>query len=287
MELTNVFRSCRIGFLLSLFLLQVRGLSDVCAEDATSRLERLHERWRWEMFWKSGIQRSRYTLGRRVSIELFWNNDQLGFCSLGLDSCALYTSSKSALGEMVGWSSGLRHHNLDAETQTFLRNPIRSPVVTRIPGSGPPRDSRSFETGEGRVSIPVIQPGNGRRDPGTFHKCKTDLLLQALDVPDAVQGKIVPADLGQLITTLKELSGNIPITMRGSVEFVIPYYAPSDPLVDILVKSKGNPDSIIFLIHDGERWSVGGHFDHQLSQSKIDELRPVILSAAMTTVRAP
>jgi hypothetical protein len=113
-------------------------------------------------------------------------------------------------------------------------------------------------------------------------------MLPPLDIPDAIQHKIVPADLSRLITELKELSRNIPITERASVEFVIPFYASSDPLVYVLVRSKGNPDSIIFLIRDGEgKWKVGGHFDSQYSQSQIDQLRPIILSASMTSVTSP
>jgi hypothetical protein len=69
-------------------------------------------------------------------------------------------------------------------------------------------------------------------------------------------------------------------------EYVIPYYAPNDPMVYLLIRVDGAVESIIFVVADpsGAGWRVGGHFDPKESPTRIHRLEPLILSAKMISL---
>ena len=64
------------------------------------------------------------------------------------------------------------------------------------------------------------------------------------------------------------------------------YYAPSDPMVYVLVRINGKTESVIFALlrPGGTDWQIGGHFDAKESPTQVQRLEPLILSAKMTSV---
>ena len=278
--------------LLVLLSAMVRPLAAECPGEASPRIAQVRQRWQWEIFWGTGISRRQYAAGRSVSIQWFWRDNQVGFCSFDLGTCALYDSTESSLGQIVASSSPSRRRDLGAVARSFLQTPARPPVVTRIPnsaGQGVNGDARVFAGEGGRITLPEVGEGKGNgQSYREFKFCRDQIALPAIEPPEAISKRTVPDDLQKVTALLRKLLANLPDQARGKTNFFIPFYAPSDPMLFVLVRTSGEPDSIIFLVHgeNGSDWKVGGHFDSQFSQSQLDKLVPLILSAKMTSVAA-
>jgi hypothetical protein len=244
------------------------------------------------MFWHEGVYDTAYTAGTRASLELFWKDTEVGYCSTGIGACALYDWAKSILGINSAWSLEPNQGDLEATTLSFLNTPARQPVVTHVPPvrpEPPVRDRGVFETPGGeRYKLPDAQYRIPQRNADSFKRRRVDVVLTPLDAPEAIRKKAIPDDIEKLRAKLTELRRSLYAASKEQVEFIVPFYVPSDPELCILVKRKRGPDSVLMLVHDADwaNWTLGAHFDAGVSQVQIDRLAPIIRSARMTSVFA-
>jgi hypothetical protein len=263
-----------------------------CSQEAAPSLAKIRERWQWELFWGAGITSPPYAAGSRIHIALFWSSTQTGYCSLELGSCASYDARGSSLGQMAASSATSGQRDLAAATQAFLGAQALPPSVTQAPGTGNNPNaavSPTFSNQDQQIRIP--RNGSKAQTAGSpasgLRFCTVEETLPKPDPPAAVRMKIVPDDLPTVRSLLGRLAENIPPAARASTEFVVPFYAETDPALYVLVTTKGSPGSIIFLVHDSETgaWRIGGHFDKQTGQFQLDKLVPLVLSAEMTRIK--
>lgn len=135
------------------------------------------------------------------------------------------------------------------------------------------------------VSIPttpnelVIQ-----RNASGFQSCVlSNQKLPSLGLPKPIQDKITPDNLPAFE---RWLQGRLHPRAGSKSEYVIPYYAPKDPMVYLLIRVNGITESVIFVVASpsGEEWRIGGHFDPKESPAEVRRLEPLILSAKMTSI---
>ncbi len=280
-----------LGPLVLLLTPQIGLASDVgCNGEAASRLSQIRERWQWEMFWDAGVKIPPDAAGKRIHVEVFWNRDEVGFCSLDLGSCAKYAIIGDMLGQMTA-SAAIpeQQRNLAAATEAFLNAPVLPPVVTRVPSgsSGNDRTGTVFSNGKQSISLPAPSRSGGGQG-ASFRACTTEEAVPSPEPPETLRKRTTPDDLPQVKTLLTHMGQNIPPAMRASTEFIVPSYSEPDPMIYILVRTKGSSDSIIFLMRDGQSqlWKVGGHFEAPMGQFQLDRLVPKILARQMAVVKA-
>jgi hypothetical protein len=272
-------------------LAQIGLASDFpCSGEAASHLSQIRERWQWEIFWEAGIKGRSDVAGKRIHTELFWNRDEVGFCSLDLGSCAKYAILGEMLGQMTASTETDGQRDLGGATEAFLNGPVLPPVITRAPPVGTANDRTGpavFRNGKQSISLPG--PSGRMEDQAvSFHACTTEVAPPSQEPPESIKRRIRPGDLAQVRSLLTHIGQNIPAGKRASTEFLVPFYAETDPMIYVLVRAKGSSDSIIFLVRDGQNhlWKVGGHFEEPMGRFQLDKLAPKIRSSQMVAVRA-
>jgi hypothetical protein len=175
--------------------------------------------------------------------------------------------------------------NLRQATDGFLRK-LNEPWVIHESNNRKPDSEGRFDRGGTAVSIPT--PGSEvvvQRNASSFQSCVlTDGSFPPLGLPQPIRDKITPDSLGAFERWLEGRLHPGPAGTKS--EYVIPYYAPSDPMVYVLVRINGKTESVIFALlrPGGTDWQIGGHFDAKESPTQVQRLEPLILSAKMTSV---
>lgn len=260
---------------------------DPCQDEGKRAIDELVERWTWELFWDGGTSGFQYQPRANARADVFWNPDLIGMCSPELGTCTAYERNGARLGQFA-LSGPLRGPEIRQATETFLRR-LNEPRVILEGNSArsgrQPESSGHFEGGGTVVEIPtppdsvVVQ-----RNATGFQTCPmASLSFPALGPPKAVRKKTTPENLGAFE---RWLEGRPRPPAGATAEYVIPYYAPSDPLVYVLVRVNRATESVIFVVPgpSGTGWRIGGHFDPKESPAQVRRLEPLILSAKMTSV---
>jgi hypothetical protein len=264
------------------------AFQESCERQATRTFDELITVWTWESFWDGKTNGFRYQSSKNAVIDVFWNANTAGMCSLELGSCTAYELRGTTVGPFLLATSRLREKDIQQATSEFLRK-LSEPQVTQVQMSGDSRDHRDagrFEKGGNTLSIPgpssqvVFQ-----RSASPFQTCVlTRQLLPALGLPRAIRDRIQPGNLGELEKWLKGRLHTGPGNSRS--EYVIPYYAPEDPMIYVLVRVDEVTESVILILPDtdGAAWSIGGHFDAKESPAQLQRMERLILSAKMISV---
>jgi len=263
------------------------AFQDTCQDEGRRAVDELLERWTWESFWDGSTSGFRYQPRGKATVEVFWNADLIGMCSLELGACTAYGRNGSRLGQFA-LSEHLRGTELGQATEAFLRR-LNEPRVVRqsskIRSRGQPDSAGHFEGGGTVVSIPapasevVVQ-----RNASGLQTCVvTNRSFPPLGPPKPIRDKITPENLTSF---LQWLEGRLHPPAGAKSEYVIPYYASNDPMIYVLVRVNGTTESVIFAVADpiGAGWRLGGHFDPKESPAQVQRLEPLILSARMTLV---
>ena len=171
-----------------------------------------------------------------AKVEVFWNTDLIGMCSLELGSCTAYERNGGRLGQFA-LSERLRGAELRQASHTFLWRLNKPRVIPEASNAGSRRQADSaghFESGGTVLSIPT--PGREvviQRNAGKFQTCATNRSFPALGLPRPIRDKIKPEDLSAF---QQWLEGRLHAAAEAKSEYVIPYYASNDPMVYVLVR---------------------------------------------------
>jgi len=260
-----------------------------CQDEGKRILDELIERWTWESFWDGGTSGFQYEPRTNANVDVFWNASFVGMCSLELGSCTSYERNDARLGQFAISTKLLRGSDLRQGTGMFLRGLNESRVIRQ--SNNPtsrrqPDNAGSFEHGGTVVSIPT--PGREvvvQRNASGFQTCVvTNNNLPPLGRPNSIRNRITPDNLSAFEAWLKYRLHAGPVGTKS--EYLIPYYAPTDPIVYLLIRVNGVTESVIFVLTkpSGTDWQIGGHFDPKESPTQIRRLAPLILSAKMTSV---
>ena len=263
----------------------IRAFQDPCQDEGKRTIDELIGRWMWESFWDGGTSGFQYHPRAKATVDVFWNGDLIGMCSLDLGSCTAYERNEARLGQFAMAADRLRTTDLHQATEAFLRR-LNEPRVIHQSNTRKPDGEGRFERGGTAVSIPT--PGSEvvvQRNASSFESCLlTDRSFRPLGLPQPIRDKITPDNLGAFE---RWLEGRLHAGPAGTKsEYVIPYYAPSDPMVYVLIRVNGKTESVIFVLPrpGGTDWQIGGHFDAKESPTQVQRLEPLILSAKMTSV---
>jgi len=261
------------------------GFQDPCQDEGKRAVDELVERWRWESFWNGGTSGCQDRPRAKATVDVFWNADLIGMCSLDLGSCTAYERNGARLGQLAMAAGRLSATDLRQATEGFFRR-LNEPQVVHESNKREPDTEGRFERGGTAVSIPT--PGSEvviQRNAGGFQSCVlTGRSFPPLGLPQPVGSKITPKNLGAFERWLEGRLHPGPAGTKS--EYAIPYYAPSDPMVYVLIRVNGKTESVIFVLPGlgGTDWQIGGHFDAKESPTQVQRLEPLILSAKMTSV---
>lgn len=261
------------------------ALQDPCQDEGKRAVDDLVERWTWESFWDGATSGFQYRPRANARVDVFWNTDLIGLCSPDLGSCTAYERNGARLGQFALSADRLRGSDLGQTTETFLRRLNEPRVINNADTRHQPDNAGRFERGGTVVSIPT--PGSEvvvQRNATGFQTCiLTNRSFPPLGRPKPIRDKITPDNLGAFEQWLE---GRLHPPVGAKSEYVIPYYAPSDPMIYVLVRVNGATESVIFAVADpgGTGWRIGGHFDPKESPEQVQRLGPLILSARMTSV---
>src|SRR5581483_7038207 len=98
-----------------------------CPEAASRLFGQLLDRWAWEFFWNDATGGFRYQPRSSADVNLFWNGELVGMCSIDIGSCSAYERRDATLGPFITSVNGIRGDIVDA-TARFLRE-IGAPRV--------------------------------------------------------------------------------------------------------------------------------------------------------------
>jgi len=268
--------------------LAAQGGQGTCPDEGHGIVDALIERWTWESYWEGRTSGFQYTPQARATMGVFWNSDVVGMCSQDFGSCTAYERLGIGLGQWTGAADRALGANLHESTEIFLRRLSKPRIISQRQGVGFRRRSDNagrFERDGTVVSVPT-PPGELviQRNPSGFHSCVlSNQQFPSLGLPKAIRDKIAPDNLPALERWLR---GRLHPQTGSKSEYVIPYYAPKDPMIYLLIRVNGVTESVIFVVASpsGEEWRIGGHFDPRESPTEVRRLEPLILSATMTSV---
>ena len=265
-----------------------RAWQGSCPDKGEGVFGELIERWTWESFWEGRTSGFQYKPQAKATVDVFWNANLVGMCSQDLGSCTAYERLGIGLGQSAGAADRTPGADLRQSTEMFLRKLNEPRVISQhheVDSRLPPDNAGRFEHDGTVVSIPttpnelVIQ-----RNASGFQSCVlSNQKLPSLGLPKPIQDKITPDNLPAFE---RWLQGRLHPRAGSKSEYVIPYYAPEDPLIYVLVRVNGATESVIFAVADpsGPGWRLGGHFDPKESPAQVQRLEPLILSARMASV---
>lgn len=72
-----------------------------CQDEGKRAVDDLIERWEWESFWDGSTSGFRYQPRANAKVDVFWNTDLIGMCSLDLGSCTAYERNGTRLGQFT------------------------------------------------------------------------------------------------------------------------------------------------------------------------------------------
>jgi hypothetical protein len=258
-----------------------------CESEGKRVLADVADRWEWESFWDGGTSGFQYMPKTRSTAIAFWNSDLGGICSAELGACTAYERSGAQLGEFLRakmFSAGVRSR----EAETTLLAELGEPRI--LAGPAPASDGR--ESGVGRFAgggavfvIPApSQEVAVRRNVAGVQSCVLqNNRFPPLRLPRSVRNKIKPDGVLELELWLK---GRLHPPSGKTIEYIIPYYAPSDPVVYVLVRVGGITESVVLVVRSpaGGGWQIGGHLDPNESPDRMRRVEGLILSARMVSV---
>ena len=260
-----------------------------CEGEANRIFERLIERWAWELYWDGSVTGVSYQPRQRATIEVFWNAEVVGICSPEAAWCTSYERNGASIGQFItslGQSAraGVRHM-----TDTFVRKLHGPRVIVEEANKGTARQGGGadrYEAGGAVLAIPsppkevVVE----RNTTGLQTCVLTGKSFPLLGPPQPTRDRVTPSNLTEFERWLRDTLQPGPPGTRS--EYVIPYYAPGDPLVYILVNVSGATESIVIAapLPGGAGWRIGGHFDSTESPRQLQRLRSLVLAARMTSI---
>jgi len=256
-----------------------------CQDEGKHAMDGLIQRWTWEWFWDGEISGFQYQPRAKATVEMFWNTDLVGMCSLGLASCTAYERNGARLGQFAMAADRLRATDLQQATDGFLQG-LNEPRIIHKSNNRKPESVGRFEHSGTVASIPaagsevVVQ-----RNASGFQTCVLpDASFPLLSLPQPIRDKSTPDNLGAFERWLKGRLHPGPAGTKS--EYVIPYFAPNDPMVYVLIRINGVTESVVFAVPwpGGTDWQIGGHFDAKESPDQVQRLERLILSAKMTSV---
>src|SRR6266404_4507850 len=97
------------------------ALQNPCQDEGNRTVDELIERWKWESFWNGGTSGFRYQPRANATVDVFWNAELIGMCSLEIGSCTAYERTAAPFGQFVTSADRLRVTDLHQATKMFLR----------------------------------------------------------------------------------------------------------------------------------------------------------------------
>lgn len=265
------------------------ALQAPCQEQASRILEQLIGRWEWESYWDGAVTAVRYQSHQNATVEVFWNAELVGVCSPQVSGCALYERKGASIRQFL--DSLVQPPGVDVRqmTDAFLRK-LREPrVIVEEANNGPARQAGGADRYEGGGKVMAVpSPPNEviveRNTKGLQTCVVTREHFPRLRTPQPIRDKVRPSNLAEFERWLRERLQ--PGPSGTSSEYVIPYYAPTDPVIYILVNVNGASESIVIVApaSDDVGWRIGGHFDSKESPKQMERLRSLVLAARMTSI---
>jgi len=255
-----------------------------CHDEGKHAIDDLLARWSWELFWDGETSGFRYHPRAKAKVNVFWNAELTGMCSVDLGLCTAYERGKGGLRQFRMAENFLGRKDLYQVSDDFLRN-LGESRSSQDSNAYKPGSERRFEGGGTSVLIPTPSGESAQAKAVNVQSCLlSDRRFPPLGPPRPIRSKITPNNIEAFKRWLQGRLQPGPVGTKS--EYVIPYYDPSDPMIYVLVITNGKTESVVFAVpRQGEAdWRIGGHFDAKESTTEVERLEHLIRSSKLTSV---
>lgn len=252
-EPTQSFRLGPVILLIIAAGVTAGGSEPPCQAQDSPIIDAVIERLRWTELWSP---KGKYPLNVQVTLRMIIGKSSGGYCSAALDRCEEFALlSPNRVGVTTRFLDGIGPRDQSDQVERFMKLP--KPALYEAGGEQGPTGIFKDRTGK-IIEVPtasVALPQRKKAAEEPYRVCSASISgLPSVGFPDTSR-RVLPESAKELAEYLERAAWDWHRTMGQRLEYVVPFFADSDPEVFVLSRVDGRPEGVHVFSRLKQGWS--------------------------------